>query len=74
MSTKYDPVYANAYTVVTDEPTATATAVVSKVAKLDLPLHTVSPQFCNIPETHNLVWADDFFEDDDDIVAVFDCD
>jgi hypothetical protein len=76
MSSKYDPVFASAYAVLAtsaDQPTATATAVASKVA-LGLPIHTVSPQFQHLPEALNLDWSDDFFEDDDDVVAVFDFD
>merc|ERR1711862_323697 len=36
---------------------------------------SVKPEYAaNIAEAQNLTWVDDFFEDDDDIVAVFDLD
>ena len=41
---------------------------------LTAPFFTVSEHFYHIPEARNLAWTDSFFEDDDDIVAVFDLD
>lgn len=51
--------------------TAVATAVPSA---LDKPTNTVSSEFRSMPEVRDLTWSDDFFEDEDDIVAVFDFD
>jgi hypothetical protein len=44
--------------------------------KLDLlaPLFSVVERYHHLPEARNLTWTDTFFEDDDDIVAVFDID
>jgi hypothetical protein len=44
--------------------------------KLDLttPLFAVGERYHHLPEARNLTWTDTFFEDDDDIVAVFDLD
>lgn len=53
--------------------TAVATAVPSAGA-LDKPTSTVSEEFASIPEARDLMWQDDFFDDEDDIVAVFDFD
>ena len=53
--------------------TAVATAVPSAGA-LDRPTHTVSSEFTFIPEARDLSWQDDFFDDDPDVVAVFDLD
>ena len=51
-----------------------ATAVTA--TDLSAPFHhyTVREDYRHIPETQNLTWTDDFFEDEDDIVAVFDLD
>jgi TAZ zinc finger len=52
--------------------TAVATAIPSSTG-LDRPTHTVSNEFSSIPEARDLIWEDDFFEDED-VVAVFDMD
>jgi hypothetical protein len=37
--------------------------------------YSVNPEYAaNIPEAQNLSWEDDFFADDDDVIAVFDLD
>lgn len=53
--------------------TAVATAVPSNKA-LDRPYNAVSSEFSSIPEARDLTWTDDFFNDDEDVVAVFDFD
>jgi hypothetical protein len=57
-------------------PQATALHHYVEASKLDLnrPLHTVSPEFADLPEAQGLTWHDDFFAEDDDVVAVFDFD
>lgn len=54
--------------------TAVATAVPSVGGALDQPTNVISNEFSSIPEARNLTWCDDFFEDDEDVVAVFDFD
>jgi len=41
---------------------------------LDRPLRTVSPEYSHLPEASGLAWEDDFFDDEDGVVAVFDLD
>ena len=43
--------------------------------ELDKPLGSgVSPEWEHIPEARGLIWRDDFFDDDENVVAVFDFD
>jgi hypothetical protein len=72
-----------AYAVVADNDdeqylrsAATTTAASAPVlaAALDKPHHRVGGAFSYLPEASNLTWNDDYFEDDDDVVAVFDLD
>jgi hypothetical protein len=41
---------------------------------LDKPAKTVDSQYANLAELRNITWTDTFFEDDDDVIAVFDFD
>jgi hypothetical protein len=41
---------------------------------LGAPYFTTSQEFRHIPEARELTWTDDFFEDEDGVVAVFDLD
>ena len=41
---------------------------------LDKPAKTVDNRYANIAEAQNLVWTDDFFDGDDDVIAAFDFD
>jgi hypothetical protein len=77
--TKSDDVpIASAYAVVpTNEDVELAEVVQAADSRLDLnrPLGSgVSPQFADIAEARGLTWRDDFFDDEDDVVAVFDFD
>lgn len=76
MSTDKDstPFVINAYAVVPDEDFIQGTPV-SMFVDLDKPAQRmVGPKFAHIPETRGLIWYDDFFDDEDDVVAVFDLD
>ena len=59
------PVYLE---VAPDEPTIAASS------DLGSPFFTTPDEFRHIPEARDLTWSDSFFEDDDDVVAVFDLD
>jgi hypothetical protein len=69
---------ASAYAVVpTKEEVELADVVQTADSRLDLnqPLGSgVSPQFADISEARGLTWRDDFFDDEEDVVAVFDFD
>jgi hypothetical protein len=41
---------------------------------VDQPIKTVNPEYANLPELKGLTWTDSFFDEDDDIIAVFDFD
>jgi hypothetical protein len=45
-----------------------------KLLDMNRAVRTVSTDYADIPETHGLMWQDDFFDDDDDLVAAFDFD
>ena len=68
------PLVASAYAVVpTREDDFPSTPVA--LAELNHPAYrNVSPEYAHLPEARYLGWEDDFFDDDDDIVAVFDID
>lgn len=69
---KNNPVIAKAYAVHEEfEEVASETAAVLP-AYVDQPVHVGDPTI--VPELGAVAWTDDFFEDDDDIVAVFDQD
>lgn len=64
-----------------NQPTPVAYAVIDgkeefdhvAAVELDRPnLHQISPEFEHIPETQGISWHDNYFDDDSDIVAVFD--
>lgn len=74
-----------AYTVVPDKEdnhseqqnsnSVPAYTVTGTAVELDTPApRTVSHEFAHMAETKELSWRDDFFDDNDDIVAVFDFD
>jgi len=72
--TKNAPVVANAYAVVSKEEEYASVPVTAAV-ELDKPAHgSVSSEFQHIAAAQGLSWSDDFFEEDDDVVAVFDFD
>ena len=71
------PIITSAYAVVAnDEPSAVVSNnVATAVAELDRPdVRRVRAAYADIPETQGLTWNDEFFDDDDDVVAVFDFD
>lgn len=73
LTEKSPSIITNAYAVVSndDESATVATAVVD----LQRPaVRCVPPAYAHIPETQGLTWTDEFFDDDDDVVAVFDLD
>jgi hypothetical protein len=75
MTKNNGPIIASAYAVVPKEDDLEAVPVTVSV-ELDRPAHhTVSPEYYqSIQEARGLSWTDDFFCDEDDIVAVFDFD
>ena len=72
-----NPFVANAYAVVAQDDVASSHSrvVTASVVEFDRPdLRTVSAAHAHIPEAIGLVWNDDFFDNDDSIIAVFDLD
>lgn len=68
MSHPHNPPIAYAVVAKGDDDSAMA-------IEMDAPNATqVSEEFHHIPEARNLSWMDTYFEEDDDIVAVFDLD
>jgi hypothetical protein len=67
------------YTAIASEAPAdqyelTATLVDPSSLYVDKPVKTIDSQYANLTELRNITWTDTFFEDDDDIIAVFDFD
>lgn len=56
-----------------DAMTAASTTA-TEASYLDQPCRSTRPEYAHIPEARDLKWNDDFFDDDDDVVAVFDLD
>jgi hypothetical protein len=52
----------------------TATAVDASSLYADKPVRTVESQYSSLPEVKNLAWTDTFFDEEDDVIAVFDFD
>jgi hypothetical protein len=52
----------------------TATAVDQSSLYVDTPVRTVESQYSGLPEVKNLAWTDTFFDNEDDVIAVFDFD
>lgn len=71
------PVFAKAYVVVPqgDDSTAAPSSIPATVVELDRPdIRRVGAAYAQIPETRGVTWTDEYFDDDDDVVAVFDLD
>jgi hypothetical protein len=70
-------VIANAYAVLPKEDNSDNVLVTAAV-ELARPalncLTTTSPEYAHLSEARGLTWADDFFEDQEGVVAVFDLD
>jgi hypothetical protein len=52
----------------------TATAVDPSSLYVDKPVRTVESQYSSLPEVKDLAWTDTFFDDESDVIAVFDFD
>jgi hypothetical protein len=75
MTKHASPVVANAYAVLPKEDKSDNVLVTAAVELARPALNGVtSPAYGHLSEARGLTWADDFFADEDDIVAVFDLD
>ena len=72
---KDDPGYATV-PLSEKEEEETAFELTEAVAHLyvDQPVKAANPEYANLPELKSITWTDSFFDEDDDIIAVFDFD
>lgn len=75
---KDDAKYSSVSSLETDDETAVelteAVAVNLSHLYVDQPVRTINPEYATLPEIKNLTWTDTFFDDEDDVIAVFDFD
>ncbi len=75
---KDDTKYSTVALSESDEETAVelteAIAVNLSHLYVDQPVKTIDPEYASLPEIKKITWTDEFFEDEDDIIAVFDFD